>query len=455
MSWSDHQARALGGIFEALDAAGVQWLVLRNHHGLPESNRSKDVDLGLAKKDFAKAQAVVSRAARSAGFDRILVENFQYVRCLTFFGAFPEGVRSLKLDLLDGFVFRGAQLFEFSELWSASTPYRSFRIPHATDDGVMLWMKPLVTGGIVKSRYVPDILAAAQADPSGFRDRLDSTFRPDGAGAVWSRIEAGALDDTVSMKRALRRAAWSQALRKDPAGTVLAAVEHVVSEVRRRLRRRPATFVSVAGPDGVGKSTFIEGLAREIADLQVKDADAVFVRHFRPHVLPNIKELLTGKAETLSDFQKPHRAPPASVPSSLFRVAYYWADYVLGYWKVTRPRCIAGGIAIFDRYFYDFLVDPRRSRLSLPEWVTRAFLALTPKPDLVFILDADPDTIFARKQELSRDEIDRQLKAYRSLAQRNPRRFVRLNASQSPDGVVGDALRALVERSYPRIEDHG
>lgn len=453
MSWSHHQVRALASIFQALDEAGINWIVLRNWEGLPETNRSKDVDIGLDKSNFARGQKVIEKSARQEGFDRVHVENFQYVRCITLIGLFYDGLSSIKIDLLDGFVFRGAQVFDFGQLSANSISASRLRVPNKTDDAVMLWMKPLLTGGIVREKYVGDIAKAASGDGEGFRVALERTLGMKWGGRAWKAISDGKLEDTIPMKAALRRAAWRTAFQRKPFKTLRNAGYHFFAEVERRSRRNPATFLAVAGPDGVGKTTFISLLVKRLADLQVKDHTDLKVRHFRPHVLPNLKTLVTGTTERSEDFQRPHRAPAASAPSSLFRLTYYWIDYVVGYWWIIRRQCVAGKHTVFDRYFFDFLVDPRRSRLSLPGWVSRAYLAVTPKPDLVFILDCDPDIIFARKQELPRDEIARQLERYRELANTDEARFVRLDASRSLDQLVAEAMRELVVRSYERIRD--
>lgn len=451
MSWTETQAAALSDAFAALDAEGIDWLVLRNHQGLPAVNRSKDVDLGLEKADFRRAERAISKAVRTAGFTRVLVEDFQYVRCLTFFSMLGPTPQSIKLDLLDGFVFRGAQIFHFRQLFTDARRDGKFVVPSANDDAVMLWAKPLLTGGIVKPKYLPDIERGAVKDPQGFRAVLDRIFRPDLAEKAWSRIAAGNVDATIPMKAELRRSAWQRALRRNPVRTLRDALHHVVAELAHRSRRNPATMIAVIGPDGVGKTTFIERFAAGLADLTVKGRETIEVQHFRPHLIPNINQLLTGKPEVISEFNNPHSAAPASMPSSLLRICYYWTDYVLGYWLKNRRRLIRGRSIVFDRYFFDFIVDPRRSRLSLPGWVPRLFLSMTPQPDLVFFLDADAEQIFARKQELQPDEIARQLAAYRTLAERDPGRFVRLDASQSPDLVARDALRAVIERSYPKV----
>lgn len=453
MTWTRYQSRAVAAVFATLDRENVEWLVLRNWEGLPERNRSKDVDIGVAKSDIPRVHRLIEAAVKEEGFDRVFVEDFQYVRCLTFLGLFGEGAHSLKVDLLDGLVFRGAQVFDFPRLFYRSRRVNGLRIPDEADNGVMLWMKPLLTGGIVKQKYVEEIVRAAAETPEAFRGVLERSLGAKWASRVWPKIAEGELANTIPMKRALRVAAWGTAFQRNPVQTSTATSHHILAEIARRVRRRPATFLAVVGPDGAGKTTFIEALAEELADLQVKDQKDVRVRHFRPHIMPNLKTLLTGTEERAEDFRMPHRASPAGVLSSLLRLSYYWIDYVMGYWTDVRRECIAGKSTIFDRYFYDFLVDPRRSRLSLPAWVARTFLALTPKPDLVFFLDCDPDLVFARKQELPREEIARQLSVYRELARRDPARFVHLDASWRPSEIVAEAMRELVVRAYAKIPD--
>lgn len=236
----------------------------------------------------------------------------------------------------------------------------------------------------------------------------------------------------------------------NPVLTMAATVQHFLYEMFRRTQRTPASMIAVVGPDGVGKTTFIELLRQELCRVMVKDNDAIEVSHFRPNVFPNIKKLVSGKCydESQERFTDPHRASPAGAISSLMRLGYYWLDYLLGYWLIIRSRCIAGKIYVFDRYFYDFIVDPRRSRIRLPAWVRKGFLAMTPKPDVVFFLDCDADVISTRKQELSRDEIQRQLDEYRRLAALYPGRFVRLDARQAPDESCRQALKQIIERSF-------
>lgn len=451
--WTNEQAEVLAAVFGALNQSGIKWLVLRNYEGLPESNRSKDIDLAFLKEDFTRAGAIIANEMLIAGFDRVHIENFQYVRCLTFFKILEKNVISIKIDLLDGFVWRGAQLFSFDQMYESRVAYRNFFVPDKVDDAVMLWMKPLLTGGIIKKNYVKDILSVVDSNPEKFRLRLKNTFGECLTKEVWPLIKQGYLEDTITYQHSLAWSAWRRSAKNQFISTIFESIKHIYFEIIRRSKRSTFSMIAVVGPDGVGKTTFINLLQQEMSRVMVKDLNAIQVIHFRPSILPNIKKLLSGKQYDSSkeEFSSPHRAAPASFPSSLVRLVYYWFDYFFGYWFVNRRKCVKGNLLVFDRYYYDFIVDPRRSRINLPPCIRNLFLFLTPLPDFVFFLDCDPDVVYARKQELERDEIERQLIEYRKLALKYSNRFIRLDALKPPQSSCQHAFRVLVERSFPRV----
>jgi thymidylate kinase len=451
MSWTKDHAMAITAAFESLNTAGIDWLVLRNHQGLPHINRSKDVDIGIEKLNFHRVEKLISDAVRFEGFDHMMIEDFHYIRCLTFFSIKGSMTKSLKIDLIDGFPFRGAHVFSFRQLYANAQLDGEFMIPNEIDDAVMLWCKPLVTGGIVKSSYLPEIKFAAKNEPCKFKVVLNSILTPFWADWSRSKILSDDIENMIDMKTDLRKSVWCRAFRNKPFFTLLNTIQHVIIELSRRMKRNDATFFAVVGPDGVGKTTFVNELLQNLADLQVKDKNNIIVQHFRPHIMPNINKLLTGQSEIISDFNNPHSAEPANSLSSLLRITYYWLDYHFGYWLKLRSQMIRGKTIIFDRYFYDFIVDPKRSRLSLPNWLPRLYLSMTPQPDLVFFLDTTAEKIFTRKQELHPIEIERQLAVYRKLVAKDPTRFVRLDANQTIEEIVRLASREVVSRLYRPI----
>ena len=66
------------------------------------------------------------------------------------------------------------------------------------------------------------------------------------------------------------------------------------------------------------------------------------------------------------EFTKPHRGKKTNTVSSLIRIIYYTVDYILGGFVNIRKDVQFDKFTVFDRYAYDFLVDPKRSKINLP-----------------------------------------------------------------------------------------
>jgi thymidylate kinase len=82
-----------------------------------------------------------------------------------------------------------------------------------------------------------------------------------------------------------------------------------------------------------------------------------------------------------------------------------------------RPVLRCGGLVVFDRYYYDLLVDFRRFRYKGPRWPVALLARCVPRPDLLLILNAPAEVLQTRKQEVSREESERQMNCYLEIAQ--------------------------------------
>lgn len=82
---------------------------------------------------------------------------------------------------------------------------------------------------------------------------------------------------------------------------------------------------------------------------------------------------------------------------------------------VAREKKRGAGVIILDRYIYDEL-----SNLNLSNPVSRAFVkavqAFVPKPDIAYLLDADPEAAYARKPEYPVAFMEKCRHAYFELA---------------------------------------
>jgi len=145
----------------------------------------------------------------------------------------------------------------------------------------------------------------------------------------------------------------------------------------------------------------------------------------------------------------PHGKAPHPWWLSLLKIPYYLLDYGLGYYLMMRPRLVRSTLILFDRYYDDLLVDPRRYRYSGPHRLARLARYFVPRPDLIFVIDVSEEELLARKQEVSHKELGRQREAYRKLAAELPN-AVLLDGSLTPKEVARNASEAILDYLHMR-----
>ncbi len=233
------------------------------------------------------------------------------------------------------------------------------------------------------------------------------------------------------------------------------------SSVRRRREnkgiRRWKTYVQVAidsfnqtqptitfsGVDGAGKSTIIERTKELLTE---KYRHEVVVLRQRPSILPILSSIKYGKegAEKRAADTLPRQGTNKSRVSSMIRFVYYLLDYLLGqayvHWTVNRR----GKLLLYDRYYFDYIVDSRRANINLGSKITAPFYRIIRKHQLNILLYADPKVILARKQELTESEITSLTQSFLTL-------FEKLQ-SQSPSQLYLPIQNIELEKTMAKIE---
>ena len=197
----------------------------------------------------------------------------------------------------------------------------------------------------------------------------------------------------------------------------------------------------ITGTGGAGKSTVIKHLVEATRPA------------FRGHQLFHWRPSSLFRGKHIGNVTEPHAQVPHSAWRSVARILSHILDYWFGYLTKIRPGLARSNLVVFDRYFYDLMVDPRRYRYGGPQWLILALTPLVPKPHLVLVLDASEETVLSRKQELDLKELRRQRTCYGRLAGRIASTEV-VQADEEIGQVVGRASQAvarlLVRRFYER-----
>jgi thymidylate kinase len=173
-------------------------------------------------------------------------------------------------------------------------------------------------------------------------------------------------------------------------------------------------IITFTGVDGAGKTTILREITRRIEEdylISVKE-----LRH-RPSVLPILSAIKYGKEKASEKTMEvlPRSGANKSTISSLLRFFYYLLDYILGQWIIYFLYTRKNVLVIYDRYYFDFIVDSRRTNIVLNNKFVSFFYKFIFKPDINIFLYAPTDVILKRKQEMDKDSIEQLTSDYLDL----------------------------------------
>ncbi len=162
-------------------------------------------------------------------------------------------------------------------------------------------------------------------------------------------------------------------------------------------------IVSFSGIDGAGKSTQINALKAWLGQLGL----SVQLLTFWDDVVafPRFREFMSHAAfqgdQGIGSPERPlHRRDKniTSWPVSVIRFGLYLLDAITLCRATRRVRRSVTDVVIFDRYIYDELANLPLNREPARAFI-RVLLKMVPKPDIAYLIDADPVAALARKPE--------------------------------------------------------
>ena len=180
------------------------------------------------------------------------------------------------------------------------------------------------------------------------------------------------------------------------------------------------TIVSFSGIDGAGKSTQIRALQTWLTH----EGLSVQLLTFWDDVVvfPRWREFMSHAAfkgdQGIGSPERPLQRRDKNVttwPVCALRFGLYFLDAINLYQVTQTVKRRQADVVIFDRYIYDELANlPIHGRLA--QAFVRMLLKLAPKPDIAYLLDADPTAALARKPEYPLEFLHSNRRAYLNLS---------------------------------------
>lgn len=428
--------------FKILNERKLQYCVCGNYEQLPEFT-SHDVDIWV--KEVEKAEILLLDIAKRQGFRVHLVyktgvgSNNFFLKCM------DDGTfKFIRIDLMRHCAWRSIfTLVPAHIIGENLREFKGFYIPNPAVEASMQLLYPLISHKKIKNKY-KKLIFRWRHHPF-FVSILEKTIGQKYTEALVKQIE---LKDWPSIEKSVQKLRLSVVIRSVFANirveknlVYLEAFKQYFS----KFFHPKGIFVVFLGPDGCGKSSLCE----IIPDVLQPGFLPGKVRKFywRPMFLPPIRQLLLNfgiksKPEEIS-LNSQHNVSPDNTIISTIKFIYYWFDFVIGRVKFYLVWAM-GGIVLFDRYYYDFLVYPERFRLKLPRWLIKILMPAVPRPDINFYLDVDPKLLISRKEELSLDELKRQINYYQRLVSSLPNTYM-IDASQSLDHVIENVSKIILD----------
>lgn len=199
--------------------------------------------------------------------------------------------------------------------------------------------------------------------------------------------------------------------------------------------RKKGIFITFEGGDGAGKTTLIDKLYNYLE----KSAKSV------------LKTRAPGGTQTGKDIRQLLLHTDHASLSKRCELLLFLADRAQHVDEVILPALQRGKIVLCDRFNDSTLAYQGGARGFNEEFVLDLcdFACNGLIPDLTLYLDLDPKIGFERNQRagLSKDRIESETlkfhqkirRAFRKIAQKDPKRFIIIDASQSPDEVYNQA----------------
>lgn len=427
-------------LFEELNNQ-VNYTVLRGYDKIP-NQITGDIDLLIDKKEYKKFLNILESLIIQYELNEIKRIDRHYVRMFRLFHIEVGASYGLKIDIHFGEMWRGATYLTANNILEKKIAYKNIFIPSYEDQVAINLFQGLLGMGYVtekRQNQLQNILPKVD-DEKLLNLLAELTTKSISENLMTSLKNKDFVSINKQVKR-IRKIVFIEALSNRPLTTSIDFSLFILKNMKYKIIY-PGAFIALIGPDGAGKSTAINNLT-SILDQVIINGNSKVIP-WKPAYLMRLAELKKDKSlDSLPKSVKKRHIPNKF--SSFLRFSYYTLDYILGHLIQNRKILTSEGYIVYDRYFYDYLIQPpERSFINMPRWIKNIFSFFIPMPQVIIYFKATPSVLFSRKQEETMEELKELVRLYDNYVSDNDN-IITIDATQSPEDVEINILNEIVK----------
>ena len=432
----------LEDFFLTLSDGSIKYCVLRNYETLPETLNGSDLDILVALEDVEKFNTNLDKLLLKYN-GKILVKYGKTTPRICILIHFKNQFYGIQLDVHEGVLpYKTSNMFSVDLMLKRSKIYNDILVADDNDANIVAFLKEVLHNKTCKEKYFLLAQESWKKNDCYKKELLD----------IYSKSFIDELNDVLlnsyEKSNIQKLAQKGQKLLTAGLSTKVKILKSY-SDRLYRFKNTPGVTIAMLGTDGAGKTTIIDKILKPLNEAV---HNAVYYEHMRPNLIPNIAQLF-GKEKQTEAISNPHASKPSGLLGSTLRLFYYSFDYIIGFWLKIYPVMVKkSSIWIFDRYYYDYMIDPKRARISLPRWVINGMNFFIPKPDLILCFGAEPSIIYQRKPEHTLEEVRRQVNKLKLFCENNSS-AVWIDTGVSIDKSVEETLIAISSMMSKRYSE--
>ena len=428
-------------VFKIINESGLDYCVQNKYEMMPEEIPS-DIDMMYRGADEKFLDNLVAKIAKECDLlivQKIVQGYYQFSYMLSY--PCPSERFQLLLDFYGSITWKGIyQVMPAEDMIEGKRFYKCFYVPDNYVEQKYMWIRRTIKHDL-DDEHIAIAKGLYEKNPKESKNRLIADFGENMTSLILKIQETGDkqifYDNYDVFYKPIKVIA-------DKNTTLAKRLDSYYFKAARAISQRLVNTcgmtVAFLSPDGGGKSTIIE----RIKDTCSGAFCGIQYIYTRPHLLKNPGSYNPvnphGEGNGNPD---PHGKKLHNPLKSWIRFLYYILDYILGALFKIYPMKVMKKLVVYDRYYYDYLVDLQRYQYNLPQWAPKIFRHLIPTPDIVFVLDGSPDVLYARKKELTLEELNYQVAAYRNVA-KLVKSSQLINVDNNVETVTADVTRAII-----------